>query len=66
MSGIWDVGKPQVTVEKRKITPRKREPRKPFLRDQTFRKPAGPIASEVSRALQDSPIRFPAHWIKGD
>lgn len=63
---IWDIGKPQVTIEKRKITPRKREPRKSPLKDQVFRKPAGPLASEVTRALQDSPLRFPSHWIKRD
>jgi len=66
MSGIWDVGKPSVAIEKRKIMPRKREGRKPPLKDQVFRKPAGPLASEVSRALQDSPLRFPSHWIKRD
>lgn len=63
---IWDIGKPKVTVEKRKITPRKREPRKSPLKDQVFRKPSGPLASEVTRALQDSPLRFPSHWIKRD
>jgi hypothetical protein len=66
MAGIWDIGKPSVTVEKRKITPRKREPKtRPLpLKEQVFRKPDGPIAREVSHALRDEPIRFPSHWIK--
>lgn len=66
MAGIWDIGKPSVAVEKRKLTPRKREPRTrpPPLKEQVFRKPDGPIAREVSQRLRDEPIRFPSDWIK--
>ncbi len=66
VSGIWDIGKPSVAVEKRKLTPRKREPRTrpPPLKERIFSRVEGPIAREVSQRLRDEPIRFPSDWIK--
>lgn len=58
---IWDIGKPNVAVEKRKLKPRKREKRvKPIKPKQDANQT--PMAKEVSRILRDAPLRFPNSW----
>lgn len=65
--GIWDIGGPGFTVEKREIEPRRtrRNPEQPEQKDErkTKRtKSATPIADEVSGALRKFG-RFPKDWL---
>lgn len=61
---IYDLFKPKVRVEKRKLEKRIRPVRKFESRKKADKKPLGPLAKEIVIALQYSPGRFPRHWIK--
>lgn len=64
MGGFWrDRRKGDFTVERRKIGPRRVIPSRPD-KDEPLLRAEGPLAREVRRSLQASPLRFPSHWIK--
>lgn len=63
MAGIWDIGRPSVVVERRKIIPRERLKRAIKKRNIVEKPILGPLAQEVSAVLRFEPIRFPSDWM---